>query len=301
MDYGNIKSIRILPNDKRNFETKKDFRVYIQSRLPKRGGVYYFANQMMNCPDNTFVLFQYDSMIRATGVLISREKAPVVDEEGVKWGGYYRFEVSSLHYLAKPIDKLALKKAYPGFGGFNQSKQIIPSTYWDTIFSLLQDCDPYYLDDSRILIKKIDDEIKRAGLKGETIEAFVKARVNQGVFRDKLTRRYNSCCLCGMSNSSLLMASHIKPWSVSQPSEKLDVDNGFLMCPNHDKLFDQGWITFDDNGDIIVSDDLSDLDRVFMNIRNTMKIQLTEKNKAYLTYHRTNIFKNKHTTDKESY
>ena len=80
--------------------------------------------------------------------------------------------------------------------------------------------------------------------------------------------------------------------------EKLDVDNGFLMCPNHDKLFDQGWITFDDNGNIIVSDELSEIDRVFMNIRNAMKIQLTEKNKAYLLYHRTNIFKNKHKIDK---
>ena len=45
----------------------------------------------------------------------------------------------------------------------------------------------------------------------------------------------------------------------------LNVDNGFLMCPNHDKLFDKGYITFD-NDKIIISDELKDNDRVEKNI-----------------------------------
>ena len=72
--------------------------------------------------------------------------------------------------------------------------------------------------------------------------------------------------------------------------EKLDVDNGFLMCPNHDKLFDRGWITFDLEGNIVISDILNDINRSSMNINNDMKITLTEKNKKYLEYHRKNIF-----------
>ena len=63
------------------------------------------------------------------------------------------------------------------------------------------------------------------------------------------------------------------------------------MCPDHDKLFDQGWITFDKNGNIVVADELSQEDRNYLNIKEDMKIQLTNKNKTYLLYHRNNIFR----------
>ena len=62
------------------------------------------------------------------------------------------------------------------------------------------------------------------------------------------------------------------------------------MCPNHDRLFDQGWITFDNNGKIIIADEMSQEDRIFMNVNKDMKITLSEKNKIYLQYHRSNIF-----------
>ena len=80
-----------------------------------------------------------------------------------------------------------------------------------------------------------------------------------------------------MTGEPFLIASHIKPWVVSDPAEKLDIENGFLMCLNHDKLFDQGWITFSDDGEIIISEDLSQTDRTFMNIREDINIKLTEK------------------------
>jgi predicted restriction endonuclease len=94
-----------------------------------------------------------------------------------------------------------------------------------------------------------------------------------------------------VENHTLLTASHIKPWIESEPKEKLDVDNGFLMCPNHDKLFDKGYITFDDEGNIIISDSLKENDRLFLNVNDKMYIELTEKNKMYLKFHRENVFK----------
>ena len=155
-----IRSIRILPSDKATFETEMEFRSFIQSTMPKRGGYYYFPNQMMNCPENTFVLFQYDGMIRATGVLVDREKTAVFDERGVKYGGYYLFDVPTLHYLANPIDKNTFRKACPEFIGFNQTKQIIPLRYWDTIFSLLQNMDSFYTAESqRIAREEIEEEM----------------------------------------------------------------------------------------------------------------------------------------------
>ncbi len=88
-----------------------------------------------------------------------------------------------------------------------------------------------------------------------------------------------------MKAPALLIASHIKPWAESEPKEKLDVDNGFLMCPNHDKLFDKGYITFDDNGKIIISDKLIENDKELLNVDSRKHIELTEDNKKYLKFH----------------
>ncbi len=138
--------------------------------------------------------------------------------------------------------------------------------------------------------KEIDEELDNFQLEGKTKEQMVKIRVNQTEFRQQLLERYHKCCLCCVSDPNLLVASHIKPWSVAEPTEKLDVNNGLLLCPNHDKLFDNGYITFDDNGKIIISERLQDNDKLYMNVEDNMKIDINDKNKAYMEYHRKNIF-----------
>ena len=137
-----------------------------------------------------------------------------------------------------------------------------------------------------------------SGIKGEEREAIIKTRVNQGVFRERLLLRYKRCCLCGVSDTRLLRASHIKPWSDSNPDEKVDPDNGFLMCPNHDIIFDKFLISFGDDGRILVSNDLKDIDRTFLNVRDDMKIELTEGNRKYLEYHRARFESNEQKLDK---
>ena len=137
---------------------------------------------------------------------------------------------------------------------------------------------------------EIDEEINDMPIVGESKEAVVKVRVNQGIFRDILLGRYGKCCLCGVSNAALLNASHIKPWRDSKPEEKLDVDNGFLLCPNHDRLFDKGFISFGEDGRILISNHLDQIDRVYTNVNTNMRIDLTEQNKKYLEFHRKMIF-----------
>lgn len=141
-------------------------------------------------------------------------------------------------------------------------------------------------------ICEIDAETSTAELKGREKEVLVKHRLNQGEFRDQLLKRYDEkCCLCNMNMKELLVASHIKPWSVSKKTEKLDSNNGFLMCPNHDKLFDQGWITFDDSGKICISKKIGSDNRNRLLVQEDMKLKLTNGNKKYLEYHRKYIFK----------
>ena len=100
-----VTSIRILPSDKGTFSKESEFKYFIENTMLKRGGDYYFPNLMMNCPRNTFVLFQYDGMIRAIGILIDLGKTTVVDERGVPYAGYYKFGTDTLVYLDNPLDK----------------------------------------------------------------------------------------------------------------------------------------------------------------------------------------------------
>lgn len=142
-----------------------------------------------------------------------------------------------------------------------------------------------------INVEAITEEINGLNLQGKSKEAVIKVRVNQGIFRNKLLQRFSCCCLCGVSNKNLLIASHIKPWNACEVIEKLDCDNGFLMCPNHDRLFDQGWITFADDGKIIIAEALLEDDRSALNVRDNMNILLTDRNREYLKYHRQYVFK----------
>ena len=138
----------------------------------------------------------------------------------------------------------------------------------------------------KVKAQKVITEIESINLKGLDKEAIVKMRINQGIFKERLLHRYNHCCLCKVSEQNFLIASHIKPWKDSDENERLDVDNGFLFCPNHDKAFDRGYISFDNEGNILISGQLDDVNKRFLNIYEDMKIELTDGNKQYLQYHR---------------
>ena len=153
---------------------------------------------------------------------------------------------------------------------------------------------PLKLDTRELLKQEVDDietDIQNVAKIGMERETYVKQRVNQGVFRKELLNRYNKCCLCGVNMTQCLIASHIKPWSDAKAEEKLDVDNGLLLCPNHDKLFDNGFISFDEEGKIMISPKLDSDNQTSMNIHNSMRIEYKGKNKDFMKYHRENVFK----------
>ena len=141
--------------------------------------------------------------------------------------------------------------------------------------------------------ERIERELSRQEIFGDVRKAVIKARVNQSVFRDRLLERSMKCALCGIDHPALLTASHIYPWSESNKSEKVDADNGLLLCPDHDRLFDGGWITFSDDGRIMISKQLSANNRLFTNVREDMCIELPEGSKKYMKYHREHIFKDR--------
>ena len=96
----------------------------------------------------------------------------------------------------------------------------------------------------------------------------------------------------GTTDKRFLIASHIKPWRVSNNAEKLDGHNGFLMAPHIDKLFDGGWISFSDHGDVLVTN--REVTILSMQWSTNLSINigsLSSKQKEYLAYHREHIYR----------
>jgi hypothetical protein len=122
-------------------------------------------------------------------------------------------------------------------------------------------------------------------------EAVVKTRIGQSFFKKALLAVEKNCKLCGVSDERFLVASHIKPWSQSNHQERLDVNNGLLLCPNHDAFFDKGYISFDKDGLILISKSLEKFTKKLLNINETMKINMNEKQRQYIKWHRENKFK----------
>lgn len=137
------------------------------------------------------------------------------------------------------------------------------------------------------------DEINKSGLPSTEKETLVKARRGQGNYREKLIKKYDSkCVMTGIDNRKLLIASHIKPWSICNNYERVDVNNGLLLCANMDRLFDSGIITFENDGRLHISSFLGKENERLLRIEQNMyfDLRVTDDMKNYLEYHRDVLY-----------
>ena len=123
------------------------------------------------------------------------------------------------------------------------------------------------------------------------IQTTLKARKGQGAFRKKLLKHKRCQCeLCQVNIPDLLLASHIKPFSKCTAQEAYDLNNGLVLCATHDALFDKGYISFNTDGKILISNLINtDLYDNF-NIDNTLRININPKEKKYMKYHNKHVF-----------
>lgn len=116
-----------------------------------------------------------------------------------------------------------------------------------------------------------------------------KYRIGQSKFRKNLIAQFPEVkcriCDCSINKIEFLKASHILAWSKSNEIEKLDPNNGLLLCPIHDFLFDSHLITFDNDGKIIISHNVDSNFYEDFRINNNTKIDILEENIPYLTKH----------------
>lgn len=117
-------------------------------------------------------------------------------------------------------------------------------------------------------------------------------RKSQVKYREELYNVFKHCPFTHIDEFKLLIASHIKPHAVSTKREQADPDNGLMLSPLYDKLFDKGFISFKDNGEILISDWLSPHNRELISFEYSPEdLFLNDQRKKYLEYHRENVFK----------
>lgn len=126
-------------------------------------------------------------------------------------------------------------------------------------------------------------------------EQLVLSRRGQGVFKANVRLNESRCRVTGISDQRFLIASHIKPWRLSDDQEKLDGCNGLLLSPHIDRLFDLGYISFEDNGTIKKSPDLPPDVWAAWGLSGNVNVgRFNDKQSAYLGFHRSNVFRSGH-------
>jgi hypothetical protein len=147
------------------------------------------------------------------------------------------------------------------------------------------------------LIQWEEHEMTRLKLDGtvpETVRTdVVLARRGQGLFKRRVMQIEQACRITRVTREEHLRASHCKPWRDSTNEERLDGENGLLLTPNADHLFDRGFISFENSGLVLVSPvaDPTSLRRMGLDPEERRNVgRFTEGQRRYLEYHRENVF-----------
>lgn len=137
--------------------------------------------------------------------------------------------------------------------------------------------------------------LNNSNILNTTKQEFINARIGQERFRKEVLKHWNYCCAV-TGTKMFIVAGHIKPWRVAKDEERLDVYNGIALSPNYDKAFDGGYISFDEQGKILIAPELIE-EAHLLSISKSDKIEgLNFLSQKYLEYHRRNIFKGNHRT-----
>ena len=132
-------------------------------------------------------------------------------------------------------------------------------------------------------------QVKIAGLPRTTeAERMVVQRIGQDVFRDALIDYWGGRCpLTGITDPALLRASHIIPWFDCDDAQRLDVHNGLLLSAFWDAAFDQGLVSFADDGRPLGGPKLSPIARTVLGLNSAPFLRgLQDPHRANLALHR---------------
>lgn len=147
-------------------------------------------------------------------------------------------------------------------------------------------------------VEEWEDHIQETIAANDTIPetdkiALVKARRGQGLYKQRLMQIERRCRITRVENPIHLVGSHIKPWRDADNGERLDGENGLLLTPTIDHLFDRGFISFENNGELLRSPraDAVSLKRMGVETEQRLNVgQFSQGQREYLEFHRNSIF-----------
>jgi putative restriction endonuclease len=164
----------------------------------------------------------------------------------------------------------------------------------NVIRSLAKSVIPEVNDDIELWERKIEDTIAVDTSVRETDRiAIVQARLGQGIFKSRVSEIEKRCRITGVENSTHLIASHCKPWRDANNEERLNGENGLLLTPSIDHLFDRGFISFEGNGRLIVSPvaHKPSLELMGIDTKNSINVGgFSAGQKEFLEFHRMSVF-----------
>lgn len=155
----------------------------------------------------------------------------------------------------------------------------------------LPDMEIQELSDAHELSTDLETIYQREDLSTTTRTALVEARLGQGPFRASLIEQWTGkCAVTGCTSQAILRASHIQAWRDSSDNERLDPCNGLLLTANLDALFDRGLISFEDDGQMKISDRLTTTERMQLGLPAALRTELNPAQLRYLRIHRETYF-----------
>ena len=123
--------------------------------------------------------------------------------------------------------------------------------------------------------------------------ALILARRGQGLFKQRVRQVEKRCRITGVDRIEHLRASHCKPWRDSDDSERLDGENGLLLTPSIDHLFDRGFISFETDGRLLVSPvaHAESLKRMGVPVDECVNVGgFSKGQRQYLEFHQERVF-----------
>lgn len=143
--------------------------------------------------------------------------------------------------------------------------------------------------------RRVEETIRaNTGLQETERTALIQARRGQGLFRSNVRNVERACRVTRVERPEHLVASHTKPWRDCGNDERLDGENGLLLTPTVDHLFDKGFISFEDRGELIVSPVADRISLRRMGVDPDVRMNVgafSEGQRRYLDYHRDNVLR----------
>lgn len=296
----------------------------------KNGARNPFYESMREVSPGDIIISFYDTRIAALGIARSYcEESPLPTEfggVGVQWahGIGWRVDVTftELVHRIRPKDHMGrlapllpekyapLQKSGDGLQSVYLAS--VSDAFVATLFQLVgAEADPV-LAAARATARSVDAAdapdilreewerrqeraIRENGQIPETErETLVQARRGQGLFRANVQSIETACRITKVTRLEHLVASHVKPWRAASNDDRLNGENGLLLTPTIDHLFDRGFISFEDKGDLIVSPVADRPSLVRMGIQVDQQVNVgafSEGQRQFLEYHRESVLK----------